>query len=284
MESKPYKMLEAKKHVDLEAGCRYRYVYSDTEYFTNHNHDYYEVFMTIGDGIVHIINEKRQILADGSLVFIRPDDIHDYDCISGKTFSLVNISLTVGTIEELFAYLSDGFPSKALLSAPLPPTITLSQSEKARVLANFDELNAIKWQDKQQLKLKMRVLLVELFTKYFNQYSPEEQAFVPPWLELLCDQMKKPKNFTRGSVRMLELSRKSREYLARSMRKYYGVTVSEFINDLRINYITNMLQISNIPIIDLCFESGFQNVSWFYTLFKEKHGMTPDKFRSKHRR
>ena len=69
--------------------------------------------------------------------------------------------------------------------------------------------------------------------------------------------------------------------MARSIKKYYHVTLSQFINGLRINYIANMLMNSDIPILDLCYESGFQNVGWFYTVFKREYGMSPAEFRAK---
>ncbi len=78
---------------------------------------------------------------------------------------------------------------------------------------------------------------------------------------------------------MVELSGKSREHLARSLKKYYGQSTTEFINDLRLNYAANMLLGSTMPIVDLCYECGFQNISWFYIVFRKKYGVTPRQYR-----
>ena len=91
--------------------------------------------------------------------------------------------------------------------------------------------------------------------------------------------MKHNSNFTYGIERMLSLTDKSREHLARSIKKYLGVTLSEFINDLRLSFIANMLKNSNHDIADIIFESGFGNISWASVCFKKKYGKTMREYR-----
>lgn len=275
------KRLEAAVHVDQQSECMYRYVDSGTERFRTHCHDYFEIFLTLTGDVVHLVNGSRQKLAEGSLVFMRPDDIHDYELKSGQHFYFVNLTFTKNTVRQLFDYLSDSFPSERLLRCPMPPVAALSQKQRQRLQGRLEGLNAINWQDKKQLRLRMRILLMEIFTNYFIDCAGGEESIVPPWLEELCEQMRQPKNFAAGSARMLELCGKSREHLARCMKKYYGITTADFINQLRVNYAANLLARSRKPVLDICFESGFQNVSWFYERFKETYGITPQGFRSR---
>ena len=63
------------------------------------------------------------------------------------------------------------------------------------------------------------------------------------------------------------------------IKQYYGKTIPDYINDLRLNYWANSLLTSDTPIIDICYECGFENVGWAYTLFKKKYGMSTLKYR-----
>ena len=81
---------------------------------------------------------------------------------------------------------------------------------------------------------------------------------------------------------MTELSGYSREHLSRSVKKYLNLTLSEYINSLRINWICNMLINTDVSITDLCYESGFSSLSYFYRIFKASIGMTPSDFREKY--
>jgi AraC-like DNA-binding protein len=63
------------------------------------------------------------------------------------------------------------------------------------------------------------------------------------------------------------------------MKAYTDMTVTEFINDLRLNYIANMLQNSNHTVTEIIFDSGFNNISWAARLFKEKYGESMRQYR-----
>ena len=63
------------------------------------------------------------------------------------------------------------------------------------------------------------------------------------------------------------------------MKKYKGMTVSEFVNDLRLHYIANMLRCSNHTVAQIVFASGFNNISWAAECFRKKYGMTMGAFR-----
>ena len=91
--------------------------------------------------------------------------------------------------------------------------------------------------------------------------------------------MHKPENFCQNAEHMVEMSGKCRAYLGRVLKLYYNKTIPDYINDLRLNYWANSLVNTDAPILDLCFECGFDNVSWAYTLFKKKYGVSPLKFR-----
>ena len=268
----------ASLYVNQDSGYTCRYNYSSTEDFQLHYHDYYEIFLMISGSAVHLVNGKRQSLQKNSLIFVRPEDTHTY--LSEKNFSFINLTFTRETIELLFTYLSEGFPSGVLLNNPMPPAVLLQEKEKDVLLSKLDRLNTLQWQNKEQQKLRMRILLVDIFARYFSGQTQQPSA-IPSWLESLCAEMNHPKMFSGGIDKMIALSGRSREHVARSVKKYYHVTLSQFINGLRINYIANMLMNSDIPILDLCYDSGFQNVGWFYTVFKREYGISPAGFRTR---
>ena len=273
------KLLTAERFVDLDTGCSYLYVYSDTEYFRPHYHDYYEVFLLLEGEADHFVNGARLPLRRGALVFIRPADTHDYLPQEGKQFSMLNITITRETVEELFSYLGDGFCADRLLGAVLPPNVQLSDTGFSYILSQMTNIRTIDRSDKPRLKTALRILLFRIFTRFFADFTEESEPEMPLWLSRLCAEMRKDGNFTYGIERMLSLTDKSREHVSRSMKKYMGLTLSEFINDLRLKFIANMLKNSNHDIADIVFESGFGNLSWAAEQFRKKYGMTMSVYR-----
>lgn len=274
------KMLDWKNHVDPDTGCLCRYVQSQsgTEYFRAHYHNYYELFLVMRGTIRHSINGREQFLYPGQLLFIRDFDVHDHKSADGGPFEFLNLAVTRDTLFSLFQYLGEGFPSEQLLQAPFPPQVNLTAREKEKLFFAFTELN--QGQEKSLVKLKARTLLVTIFTKYFMNYDQKDPD-VPLWLEITYEKMKDPRNFTAGSERIYQLAGKSREHLSRCLKRYFGATPTELVNDLRLNYASNLLLTSKLTVTDICFECGFENLSWFYKMFVQKFGTTPSKYRKK---
>ena len=273
------KMLDYRIHTDTETGCLCRYVKSDDEYFRLHYHNYYELFMVLKGETYHVVNGKEQRLREGQILFIRDFDDHDYKSVDGNSFEIVNLAFTKETLFSLFQYLGEGFPADNLLKAETPPIVNLSQREKEILFYSFMELN--QGADKAVVKLKARTLILKIFTEYFLDYE-EKKTEIPLWLEMTWERMKNPKNFIAGAERMYEISGKSREHLSRSLKKYYNTSPSALISDLRLEHSANLILTSNLSITEICFECGFENLSWFYKQFVKKFGMTPVEYRKKY--
>jgi AraC-like DNA-binding protein len=60
-------------------------------------------------------------------------------------------------------------------------------------------------------------------------------------------------------------------------------TFTDYLTDIRIGYAARLLMDSEQTISEICFESGFNNVSNFNRTFKKKRGVTPSDFRSQQR-
>lgn len=272
------KVLSADRFVDTETGIGYRIVNSRTEYFTEHTHDYGEMFIMLTGHASHTANGVRTNISAGDVVFIRPSDIHKYAKIHDEEFTFCNLTFTKSTLNDVFSYLGDGFPSKNLCACALPPTAKMARHERESFERRLQSLGAISKEDAPQRKTALRILLMELFTGCFSSFAPRKSS-IPPWLETVCIRMRTEAGFVEGSEKMVALSGRTREHLSRSMKKYMGQTVSEFVSELRLNYIANMLVSSNKRISEIVFDSGFNTLSLATTLFKEKYGVSMRVFR-----
>ena len=122
-------------------------------------------------------------------------------------------------------------------------------------------------------------MIFDVFVKYFFAQQNNEQKQMPEWLEYTVEKMKEKDNFTGGTEAMISISSKTREHIARSMKKYCNCTISEFLDEIRLTYAANMLINSNLSVTDICYDCGYENLSWFYKKFNEKYGCSPRKYR-----
>lgn len=66
----------------------------------------------------------------------------------------------------------------------------------------------------------------------------------------------------------------------RYFKKITGKTFVEFVNSYRLTHAAKLLHEAQISIMDVCFESGFNNFSHFNKKFKSFTGKSPSTYRS----
>ncbi len=67
--------------------------------------------------------------------------------------------------------------------------------------------------------------------------------------------------------------------LNREFKRATGFSVIKYINKVRIGKATRLLTETNMPIIDICYICGFQNISYFNRYFKKNYNCTPSNYR-----
>lgn len=74
----------------------------------------------------------------------------------------------------------------------------------------------------------------------------------------------------------MNVSAFSRYFSEKTGKKFSG-----FVNELRINYACKLLINNSIAVSQICFESGFENISNFNRTFRQYTGITPSEYRNK---
>jgi AraC family cel operon transcriptional repressor len=271
--------LHSEGYIDSESEFEYKHINDFREIFPLlHDHDYYEFFIIIEGSIRHYINKQNTILKKGHLVFIRPSDFHSYHPNGSENCHFINIAILEKTIKELFAYLGKGIDVEYLHTSSLPPTILLTDSELVSIIGKFENLNMLPVFDKNRLNTELRVILVNLFSNYFIG-DKNNNNNLPDWLNMTINELNNPKNFRKGMPALKEIACKSDEHISRTFKKFLYKTPTQYINELRLNYAANQIRFTNKRIIEIAFDSGFENQSNFHKQFKSLFQYTPNEFR-----
>lgn len=242
-----------------------------------HCHTYFEIFLVTSGNGTHVINLKHEPLARGDLYFIRPDDIHCYINTS-KDFKIINIIIPQNDFDHLTTYMGDSFRSE-LLSPELPPRMSTTLQELKAITNQLEQLVLTKKILHQKSDMYYRITVFNLLTQKFMLMPQAKTSSTPEWLRWLSLEMLKKENFVEGLPALYRLSGKSIEHLSRACRKYLQKSPTELVNAIRLEYASGLIQHSDRKILDICEDAGFDSLSHFYHMFKQRYGMSPNQFR-----
>lgn len=91
----------------------------------------------------------------------------------------------------------------------------------------------------------------------------------------------------RGEVRLTELAKMagmSPSSFSRFFKLRTGRSISDYIIGIRLDAASRELVTTRTPISEICYNSGFNNVSNFNRIFKKNKGYTPKEFREIYKR
>lgn len=260
---------------EIEAGAGLIKQYSVAETYPVHTHDFYEiVFITGGKG-THCINGEQQILSEGSLVFIRPSDVHSFKALNYFDFEMFSMGFMEEELQNALNYLE---VSKEVLTEPgLPVHLKLEGNGKVFF---EQQLERMLWEQETELRKQIfRTVLQQALYNLITWDSKEcDREVLPAWLSKLDEEMSKRENYIEGLPKMLRLCNYSQEYMTRMFKKYFKMTPTEYINAKRMIYAAELLTEGQNEIVEICDMAGFNNLSYFYTVFKKQYGCTPYRF------
>lgn len=272
--SDAYEILQLKPEV-LSSGGSMLHQMSIRETYKLHSHTFFEFFCVAKGMALHDVNGKSQLLTEGDFVLIRPEDIHKYDFVNEYDMELINMSVTCSIFQDTCRYFD--LDARQFLCPELPPLIHLHGYTLNDVKRKMLHLSGYPVGAERMAYL--RSILPHLLFQFISTHSNEvSQPALPVWMTELLSDMSLKAHFTEGLPYLLQSANLSQEHLTREFRKYLNMTPTEFINMKRLNYAVRLLLESDMEIIDICHECGFNNVSHFYHNFKKQYGCSPKKF------
>lgn len=120
--------------------------------------------------------------------------------------------------------------------------------------------------------------LVIMLTQLYTQYASEPTDEYGMIIEFL--------NEYHSNITLSDLCAhflKSKSYISHLFKKKSGMTLRSYCNKLKIEDAKKLLKNTNMPITKIAFDVGFNDVSYFVSLFKKESGESPLQYRKLHR-
>lgn len=218
----------------------------------------------------------------GDLMFVRPDDSHGFNADSEIDGILVNVAFDAEVMRRTqAAYFgsSKGFGWSRSGQDPLHRT---GGQGLAGLTAAFDELVS---SPNDQLRLDcfvLRCLSVALGRLHIKEKCRASGS--PEWLESALSGFRSLRSLPPGTGHFVKMAGRCPEHVNREVRRVYGKTATDLLNQIRLDEAARRLAASDDDIAKVAWACGFRNLGHFYSLFRSRHGDTPRRMRQKARR
>ncbi len=239
-------------------------------YHQHRHRGFFEIDYCMEGQLIQVLNGKKNVMMPGSLLVVREKDTHS---LRGTDVKFANIVLA--------ADLLDGSRhASELLSTKNNPYVMIPERRRPEFEALIGEL--VEKQDTPERELIFHRFFYDVLIEWFVPRMPVTNQRIPEWLKQGLAELEKMEAATWSPSILVKCCCKSREHVARTFQAVLGVSMSRYMNDMKLTKAKTQLLYTNTEIVDICFDAGFNNINYFYRLFKKRFMMTPGNYRKKH--
>lgn len=252
-----------------------------------HKHNYLEVNYILSGEVKEIIDGKEVYLEKGEVVFLNKNSNHEiFPCEENDI--LINFIILPEFFDILFPFMDkDGLIKRFLtdlLSNNNENNSIIFHSANClqvqniimNILACFEEKDDYFENVLQQYFL---LLIYELANHVENAEETKQSNYESVLLVKTYNYIES--NYASASLFDLsEMLGESYDYISKKIKKISGKTFKNLVEEQRIKVAKTLLKNTKINIDDIAYHIGYNNLTFFYKLFRNNVGMTPLEYRN----
>ncbi|WP_028530855.1 AraC family transcriptional regulator [Paenibacillus sp. HW567] len=266
-----------------------------------HVHDFIEIsYVASGSGI-HILGDSKYEVCKGDLFLINYDIPHEfrsfaspaapplqvYNCVFKPDFIDVNLN-DYKDFSDVIHYLS--FRSVFSLGSDTMDDLKILGGENSAIEAMYKKM-LVEFTNQEDGYIEMlRAYLMELLITIFRSLKKSDKTnnrTMSHHAKLIEQSIRHLKANYTISTKLNELASQSflsPTYFCKLFKEHTGMTVSEYVQRLRIEEACNLLTHTDNKIIVVAEQVGYKDIKHFNEVFKKLTGQTPSVYKKLHER
>ncbi|HZH59235.1 MAG TPA: AraC family transcriptional regulator [Metabacillus sp.] len=255
-------------------------------HFPKHKHNYIEVNYVFNGSLTQTVGNERMELKKGDLLFLNQHIEHELEACDEEDI-IINFIIKPEFFSFIFSYLTtENLISNFLISSLFDQTqqgqylhFAVSEVDSVQELIRkiIVEIMNPSMLSESTIKLYMGLLMVELIKNSdkvrYNQDLNKHYIIVESLKYI-------EEHFRHASLYELAEKLNQPHYtLSKEIKKATKFTFKELVQEKRLTIAKELLENTSLSISAIIEEVGYENISYFYRVFKSKYGYTPKKFR-----
>lgn len=272
------KMLSGGKLIDVRPHTRF-------VHFPKHSHDYVEIVYMCSGSTTHIVNGDKIELRTGELLFLCQSAKQEI-LPAGKDDIAVNFMVMPEFFDHTLKMIGEeDTPLKSFIVDCLKSkhsNMGYMHFKVSDVLPVQNLLENLIWTlvygapNKRSInQITMGLVFLQLIgcTEKMVQSSTSDDITVKVLRYI-------EEKYRTGSLRELsEILHYDISSISREIKDKTGKTYTELVWEKRLSQSCFLLKNTNMTIDEIAINVGYENISYFYRLFKKRYGISPKKYR-----
>ncbi|MEN8076021.1 AraC family transcriptional regulator [Clostridioides difficile] len=256
--------------------------------FPAHKHNYIEFNYVYKGKLTELIHNKTIELKEGEIIFLNKDITHAIE----KSFE-EDIIINFIIRPEFFDFILNLSENDNVIFSFLLKSLYLNKNNKGEYIyfkvSNEKNIQEIlekiiieiyepSIMSSTTIKLLVGLLIVELIKKpdKIEIYSEDNYDSL-----MLIEVLKYIDNnyATATLFEISEILKQPHYKISKLVKKHTNMTFKELLQEKRLNKAKQLLNETDISVVEIISLVGYENLTYFYKIFKEKYGYTPKKYK-----
>ncbi len=253
-------------------------------HFPAHSHDYVEIVYMCKGSTTHVIDGKKIKLREGELLFLCQGTEHEI-CSAGKEDIGVNfIILPVFFDNTLKMIGEEDTPLRRFIIDCLKNNINATgylHFEVSDVLPIQNLIENLIWTlihdtpNKRNInQVTMGLLFLQLINHTDRLKQPESEEIIVKILRYIEENYKTASLSELSALLHYDVSALSRE-----IKKQTGKNYTQLLQEKRLSQSCFLLKNTDMSVKQVAESIGYENLSFFFRLFKSEYGISPKKYK-----
>ena len=239
-----------------------------------HTTDFWKITYAIDGKSEQITDGVKRTLTQSTVLIVKPGAVHQNLNYSGAFYKHRDVYVADGKMQEICSHFPRETYDKLCEKTPffkISPIVfnyfeTMLNSFPVNSETKNDYLDGIHF----TIVANVISLFLESFSSGYNK---------PEWIINLASRTNDAEYLQNSVAHLISDIPYSHGYICREFKKYYGITLSEYLIKAKIIHSSTLLMNKNLSIIDIAYRLGFSTQSSFIKSFKRYFNVSPGKFR-----
>lgn len=247
-----------------------RVFYRPGDRYPEHRHEFPEFFWIEDGSLRHRFDGGERRMRLGDLALVHPERRHALEPWPGQHCVLVNVTLHPDLLPGYCERYGDGWWH----TDDRPWHHRLGGADLQAMQAWVESLG-----EERRSRIAVDAFVCDLLRRLERAGVDSPLAGLPAWLRDGLEACAEPPLLGEGLPALVRLTGRSREYIARVLRRELTTTATDLFAAMRLRYAADRLRLGREPVTAIAEACGAVNLTHFYARFRATHGCTPGAYR-----